>query len=122
VRIDFTVPDAIDNIRKGKKTSTMRKYTWEKWFIHQTSMGWKERLQLNWVGDGEPRMIAEIPHNGWSSELTSIKNIVRSGGLEELVRSEGFDSSEQMFRYFKELYGTRYDKAPMIRTTWEVPR
>ena len=122
MRIDFTVPDAIDNIRKGKKTSTMRRYTWEKWFIYETSMGWKEKLQLVWTGKGGPRMIAEIPHNGWSSEITNIKKFKNTGTLDELVRSEGFDSSEEMFRFFKNLYGNRYDTTLMIRTTWGALR
>lgn len=120
MKINFSVPNATVNIRIGRKTSTLRRYTGDKWIIHDVAMRHKEDLELYWIGTENPYLIAEIPQGRWRSEIIRLRDLDEDdlGGLHTL---EGFNSSAQMHDYLKKLYGYRYKSLKMIQTTWEAP-
>ena len=120
MQLRFSVPNATENIRAGRKTSTLRRYRKNKWLVHEMYMGWEEQLELVWTGDGGPYMIAVVPRKKWASEIVRLKHFGEDD-LSRIAREEGFSDVTGMFSYLRKLYGFRFKSKRMIHTTWEAP-
>ncbi len=102
VMIGFTVPNAKENIRSGKKTTTIRPKLSDKT---------KEQLQRCGLHLYEHPRQPNMKLIG-RAELKSLRDVrfayMSADDLAALYKSDGFDSLSQMFEYFEKKYGPNY--------------
>lgn len=102
VLIGFTVDNALENIRSGRKTTTIRP---------RLSDEKREQLQrcgLHLYENPRTKSMRLIGR----AELKSLRDVrfayMSADDLASLYKSDGFSSLSQMFEFFEEKYGPGY--------------